>query len=372
MRLAKLTLTGFKSFADQTEFRFDTPVTGIVGPNGCGKSNVVDAIKWVLGERSAKSLRGKEMADVIFAGSAGRKPGGLASVVLTFENPLLSEDAYAKIEASRVTELELAAPEEDQASKEEPEDSVEEASDKPVAIVEPKPARQRPRRALALDAEMVDVERRLYRDGTSQYLINGRKVRLRDIRELFMDTGVGAHAYSIIEQGKVDAMLLASTVERRVFFEEAAGVAKFKVRRIESIRKLERTQANLVRTREQLESTERRLRIVKGQAAKARKFKEFDEELSALRMALAFDQYHDLTERLTGLTSRLCELDEDRNDAMDAVANAEQGKQEAEAVRAELSAEHQRLEREKTAAEHRAEQAQQRQHMSERAMREAE
>src|SRR5690606_2439444 len=176
MRRAKVTSAGFKSCADTTEFRFDMPSTGIVGPNGCGKSNVVDGIKWVLGERSAKSLRGGAMLDVIFAGSATRKPMGQASVTLTFENPVVDLD-------------------------------------------EPDPVR---RRSLPVDAEQVDVTRRLYGDGRSEYLINGRKVRLRDIKELFLDTGVGTDAYSIIEQGKVDAMLLANPVERRELIEEAA------------------------------------------------------------------------------------------------------------------------------------------------------
>ena len=137
MRLAKLTVAGFKSFADQTEFHFDEPVIGIVGPNGCGKSNVVDALKWVLGERSAKSLRGSAMLDVIFAGSASRKPMGGASVTLTFENPIESHDEL-------------------------------DADGRPVVVK---------RRSLHVDTEEVDVTRRLFSDGKSEYLINGHKVR---------------------------------------------------------------------------------------------------------------------------------------------------------------------------------------------------
>ena len=161
MRLAKIQIAGFKSFADPMEFSFDAPITGIVGPNGCGKSNVVDALRWVLGERSAKSLRGEAMMDVIFAGSANRKPLGAASVTLTFENP----------------------------------------------IVNPQETDPAQRRTLEVDTEQVDVTRRLYRDGNSEYRINGRKCRLKDVKELFMDTGIGSNAYSIIEQGRVDAML---------------------------------------------------------------------------------------------------------------------------------------------------------------------
>ena len=166
MRLARMTLAGFKSFADKTTIAFDEPVVGIVGPNGCGKSNVVDGIKWVLGDQSPKSLRGGAMIDVIFNGSAKRKPAGMAAVTLMFTNP---EKPDAR-------------------------------SENPTEV----------HRALPLDTDEVAVTRELYRDGTSDYRLNGRRVRLRDVRELFMDTGVGTDAYSIIEQGKVARMLETS------------------------------------------------------------------------------------------------------------------------------------------------------------------
>ncbi len=290
MRLAKLTVSGFKSFADVTEFRFDAPITGIVGPNGCGKSNVVDSIKWVLGERSAKSLRGSEMLDVIFAGSAARKPMGAASVTLTFDNPVENPEA---------TDL-------------------------------------RDRRALPVDTDVVEVTRRLYRDGRSEYLINGDKARLRDIKELFLDTGIGTDAYSIIEQGKVDAMLVANAFDRRAIFEEAAGVAKFKARRIEAQRKLESSERHLVVVREELASTERRLRIVKSQAEKARRFKELDERHRFLRTELAFEDYHDLCDRLHGLTSRLTDLEAQRTELAGLIVAAEDEKQQAEIARHEV------------------------------------
>ena len=367
MRLSKLTVNGFKSFADKTEFTFESPITGVVGPNGCGKSNIVDAVKWVLGERSAKSLRGKEMQDVIFAGSAGRKPSGLASVTLTFENPELSEGELAAlgIDESAGDEAE-GEPERAQAGI--GDEALGETEAEGGAYIR---GRGKRKRFLGIDTETVDIERRLYRDGVSQYLINGRKARLRDIRELFMDTGVGAHAYSIIEQGKVDALLLANPVERRIFFEEAAGVALFKSRRIEAQRKLERTETNLVRVREQLESTERRLRIVRGQANKARKFKELDERLRALRMALAFDQYEELSERLGGLTSRIQDLEAERDEAIAEVARLEGEKQEAELRRHELGEASAAAERERTGAEHRRANAAQRMEMTERAIGEA-
>jgi chromosome segregation protein len=351
MRLVKLTLSGFKSFADATEFTFDDAVTGIVGPNGCGKSNIVDAIKWVLGERSSKSLRGQEMIDVIFAGSAARKPLGMASVRLTFDNPLQPGDAPAG--GAEGGAEPGAAPE-------------AAAGAAPVAT-----AAERIRRGLKYDADVVEIERRLYRDGESEYLINGRVARLKDIRDMFLDTGVGADAYSIIEQGKVDAMLLASPQERRVIFEEAAGIAKYKVRRIEAQRKLERAEANLRTTREQLDSTERRLRLVRGQAAKARKFVELDGELKAWRLALAFDQYDDLVQRLAGLTSRQAALHEQRDAAGAVLAQAEHDKQEADLRRHELSTRVQQLEQARLSASHGEQQAVQRRAMLERSAEEA-
>tara|TARA_B100001059_G_scaffold226879_1_gene255937 strand:+ start:2523 stop:6404 length:3882 start_codon:yes stop_codon:yes gene_type:complete len=290
MRLSKVSIAGFKSFADPIEIRFDQPKVGIVGPNGCGKSNIVDAIKWVLGERSAKSLRGQAMSDVIFSGSAGRKPLGAASVTLTFENPITNPNTKD-------------------------------------------PAQ---RRALSVDTETVDVGRRLFRDGRSDYLLNGQTCRLRDIRELFMDTGIGANAYSIIEQGKVNAMLTSNPIERRAILEEAAGISKFKTRKVEAARKLERTEVNLVRVREQLASTERRLRIVRGQAVKARRFRELDEQHTTLRRELVLDQYHDLRTRLAGLTSRLADLDIQRRELERTTLELDAAQQESEITRHEL------------------------------------
>jgi chromosome segregation protein len=384
MRLAKLTLSGFKSFADKTEFTFDDPVTGIVGPNGCGKSNVVDAIKWVLGERSSKSLRGTEMLDVIFAGSAGRKPGGMASVTLTFENPEVEGIGHRALgigEETPEAEKPVTGVAGDAAPSQSPEGATAaDAADAPVAVAEainPElesdviDASVRGKRILPIDADIVEVERRLYRDGTSAYLINGKKARLRDIRELFLDTGVGADAYSIIEQGKVDAMLLANPQERRTIFEEAAGIAKYKQRRIETQRKLERTEQNLSVTREQLDSTERRLRMVKGQAVKARKFKELDEHYRAWRAALAFEQYDDLRRRLEGLTSRQAELETTRSDAISQLAQIEESKQSLDIRRHDLAAELKGIEQELLESEHAKAQAEQRHAMTSRSIEDA-
>lgn len=386
MRLAKLTVSGFKSFADKTEFTFDHRITGVVGPNGCGKSNIVDAIKWVLGERSSKSLRGTEMLDVIFAGSAGRKPGGMASVALTFENPVVTRqfdelgqpvavevpggEASGKSDGEQVESAELS---------EEGSQGAEGLESAHVAVAQATAAEEtsvvdtsvRSRRLLPIDSDMVEVERRLYRDGESAYLINGKKARLKDIRELFLDTGVGADAYSIIEQGKVDAMLMASPQERRVIFEEAAGIAKYKQRRVEAQRKLDRAEVNLKVSREELESTDRRLRLVRGQAAKARKFKEFDSELGAWRLALAFEQFDELEQRIIGLAVKHSELGAKREESAVSLAELEAQKQQAELLRQEASSKHKAVEQERLTAVHAEQQATQRRSMLERSIADA-
>jgi len=240
MQLKKLIVQGFKSFADRTEFVFASPITGIVGPNGCGKSNVVDAFKWVLGEQSAKSLRGDAMMDVIFNGSGGRKPAGMAEVVLVFSNPRREDNT----------------------------------------------------RHLNIDADEVSVGRRLYRDGASEYQLNNQAARLKDVRELFLDTGVGVDAYSVIEQGRVAALLESNPQERRLIFEEAAGISKFKARKKEAQRKLERVDQNLLRLRDIVDEVEKRVRGVRIQAGRARTFQEHSKRLSELRLTYAIQEYH--------------------------------------------------------------------------------
>src|SRR5215216_6880879 len=252
MRLKKLILHGFKSFADRTEFLFDSPIPGIVGPNGCGKSNVVDGFKWVLGEQSAKSLRGDAMMDVIFNGSEGRKPTGMAEVVLVFENPKRADET----------------------------------------------------RLLNIDTDEVAVGRRLFRDGTSEYQINNQASRLKDIKELFLDTGVGVDAYSVIEQGRVAALLEANPAERRLIFEEAAGISKFKQKKKEAVRKLEKVDQNLVRVNDIVEEVDRRLRSVKIQAGKARSYNEYSTRLRELRLQYALQEYHQHASQLAELEAR--------------------------------------------------------------------
>ncbi|MFQ5411886.1 MAG: AAA family ATPase, partial [Phycisphaerae bacterium] len=254
MILKKLTATGFKSFADKTEFEFDGGITCVVGPNGCGKSNVVDAIKWVLGEQSAKSLRGHQMLDVIFKGSRTRKGSGMAQVDLTFDN-----------------------------------------SDG----------------TLPIDQTEVVVTRRLYRSGESEYLLNQQAARLKDVRELFLDTGIGLDAYSVIEQGKVDVLLQANPSERRAIFEEAAGINKYKVRKKEALRRLDRVNQNLLRVQDIVEEVEKRLRSVKLAAGKARNYQTYVERLSTLRSRYALSEYHRLRVAADALEREASELSDD-------------------------------------------------------------
>ncbi len=308
MRLAKVTLAGFKSFADKTEIAFDAPVVGIVGPNGCGKSNIVDAIKWVLGEQSAKSLRGGAMMDVIFNGSANRKPSGMASVTLTFENTPGADGT----------------------------------------------------RHLPLDHDEVAVTRQLFRDGTSEYLVNSQRVRLRDVRELFMDTGIGTDAYSVIEQGKVDVLLQSNAVERRSIFEEAAGISRFKARKKEAIRKLERTERNLDMVRQRLEDTERRLRSVKMQAARARSFQEHNARLRELQLSYALAEYHKLQTELDDLNELLEQAEADRAAAARQLNEREEAIADAELEQQSILAKQKRLDHDRLEQQSQKDQAQQR------------
>lgn len=256
--LRQLELFGFKSFADRTTFQFAPGITCVVGPNGSGKSNVVDAIKWILGDQSAKSLRGQEMADVIFNGSAGRKPAGFAEATLTFDN-----------------------------------------SD----------------RRLRVDADEVRVGRRLYRSGDSEYLLNGAVVRLKDVRDAFLGTAAGTSAYSIIEQGRVDQILQANPAARRIVFEEAAGISRYKNRRTDAERRLERVEQNLTRLRDIVREVETQLSATRGQATKAARYRELAGELRELWTGLAADEYRRLTGAGQQLDAQICE----RRERLDAL-----------------------------------------------------
>jgi len=248
MHLRKLGLTGFKSFADRTEFIFEPGLTGIVGPNGCGKSNVVDAIRWVLGEQRAKSLRGNEMLDVIFGGTSGRKSLGYAEAVITIDNSS---------------------------------------------------------RRLPVDYDEVSIARRLYRSGESEYLLNKQPCRLKDIREVIMDTGIGMDAYSVIEQGKVDILLQANGQDRRSIFEEAAGISKYKARKKAAQSKLARVDNDLVRINDILQEVRKQIRSIERQASKARRYKALADKLRAKELDILLHEYHVAEEKLKVLNQSL-------------------------------------------------------------------
>jgi chromosome segregation protein len=276
--LKALELFGFKSFADKTRFEFPAGITVIVGPNGSGKSNIVDCIKWVLGEQSAKSLRGKDMADVIFKGSGagGRRAMNTAEATLVFDNA---------------------------------------------------------DRKLPVDAPEVHITRHVYRSGEGEYLINRQPARLKDIRDLFRGTGVGVDAYSLIEQGKVDRMLQASAKDRRAIFEEAAGISRFKAKKVEAQRRLERVEQNLLRLSDIVEEVENRLKTVRAQAGKARRYREYSDRLQQLRTQVALVDWRRLTEQLTEVEGDLAALAEQIE-----VASAEEERLEARQLELEAVA----------------------------------
>lgn len=265
MRLQKLQISGFKSFSDRSELAFDRGVTAIVGPNGCGKSNVADAIVWVLGEQSAKSLRGDQMQDVIFNGSEARKATAAAEV------RLMLSGVTSVAEKARTTEPQDADGVEFEAVRD------------------------------------VEVTRRLYRSGESEYLINGELVRLRDVHELLMDTGLGAKAYAIIEQGKIGQILSTRPTDRRQLIEEAAGVTKYKSRRRAAELKLEASQQNLTRIDDIIFEVEKQRAALKRQAAKARRYRRLREELRRWEKVLFARRYRVLAAEIESTRARLAD-----------------------------------------------------------------
>ena len=252
MRIRRLDIVGFKSFMDRTVIAFDEGVTGVVGPNGCGKSNVADAIRWVLGEQSARQLRGRSMEDVIFNGSESKAPLSLAEVMLTFENDRPSELPAQYQGFSELT-----------------------------------------------------VGRRLFRTGESEYLVNGVQARLLDVNDIFFGSGVGRTAYSIIEQGRIGQIVSARPEDRRAVIEEAAGISKYKRRREAAERKMEATQQNLLRVADILAEVEKRLRSVQYQAAKARRYREMTARLKDLKLDRARRAFVDFSARREELSAGL-------------------------------------------------------------------
>ena len=244
MYLKRLELQGFKSFADKTVLEFMPGITAVIGPNGSGKSNISDAIRWVLGEQSMKSLRGSKSEDIIFAGTQNRKSLGFAEASLVFNN----DDGKLPIEYAEVT-----------------------------------------------------ITRRIYRTGETGYYINRTPCRLKDILELFMDTGIGKDGYSIIGQGKIDEILSNKSEDRRHIFEEAAGIVKYKVRKEESEKKLEQTKVNLIRINDILAEIEANLEPLKEKADKAKKFLNLKEELKNIEIGLFVQKIENNKEKLKEL-----------------------------------------------------------------------
>lgn len=258
MYFKKLELIGFKSFCEKTTLQFEPGISAIVGPNGCGKSNCVDSIRWVLGEQSAKSLRGSQMQDVIFNGTDLKEPVSMAEVSLTFDN---------------------------QAG------------------------------FFNLDHPEVSVTRRIFRSGESEYLLNKSQVRLKDILDLLIGTGIGAESYSIVAQGKIDLLLSSRPEDRRLVFDEASGITKYKAQKKESLRKLEETEQNLLRVNDIIAEVRRQIGSLERQANKARKYKEVFEELKSKEINLALSQKEALLKekgqtisQLQGLESREAEF----------------------------------------------------------------
>ncbi|EYF01778.1 chromosome segregation protein SMC [Chondromyces apiculatus] len=297
MRIRKLEIAGFKSFVDRTVVQFDSDVLGIVGPNGCGKSNIVDAIRWCIGEQSAKHLRGKSMSDVIFNGSDTRPAHGMAEVTLVFDNSDPESAAQLPLEYKDYSEI--------------------------------------------------AVTRRLFRDGTSEYLINRTQVRLKDVTDLFLGTGVGTKAYSIIEQGKIGLIVSARPEDRRMLIEEAAGITKYKARKRQAEQKIEQTRQNLLRIGDIVSEIERNLASLKRQAAKAERYVSYRKEVEDLILHEASHKlleitvlrqreqaaHRDFGEReqvaRTALGTREAELEVSRQEALACEERAERAQNEA-------------------------------------------
>jgi chromosome segregation protein len=340
MRLQRLEINGFKSFSDRSELAFDEGVTAIVGPNGCGKSNVADAITWVMGEQSAKSLRGERMEDVIFNGSDARKPTAAAEVRLRFTGVVKSvsgpafPDEHARGHNGNGHALhghgngngnghgngqpyvEVASTTLDSLGQVAAEELIQSV------------------------AREVEVTRRLYRSGESEYLIDGQTCRLRDVHDLLMDTGLGAKAYAIIEQGKIGLILSSRPTDRRQLIEEAAGVTKYKSRRRSAELKLEAAQQNLMRIDDIVFEVAKQRGTLKRQAGKARRYQKLRDELRRLEKVLLARRYRQLAETIESARARLADVRQRESAAAARVAevDADLGRLRIELVEAESRA----------------------------------
>jgi chromosome segregation protein len=330
LKLRKVEIVGFKSFCERTVVTFSgTGTTCIVGPNGCGKSNVVDAISWVLGEQSHKSLRAERMADCIFNGTTKRPPMGLAEVTITMEDPELAEAARFVLESAaeeETKELTAENAEGPQSSAENLDAMIDgaiaatEASGESTGDVSApsegqtesgfklKRKKKTEKPALVTKPGEVVVCRRLYRSGQSEYLINGRVGRLRDIQEMFMGVGLGPDSYAIIEQGRIGQILATKPMERRAIIEEAAGVTKFKTKKRLSEAKLESSKVNLSRVNDIVVEVEKQLGSLKRQAAKARRYAEIRDQMRGIVRQMLAGKARELDAEADRVQTRLAEL----------------------------------------------------------------
>jgi chromosome segregation protein len=313
LKLERLELSGFKSFVDPVRVEFAGGITAIVGPNGCGKSNLSDGMTWVLGEQSAKSLRGGSMEDVIFNGSEQRKPLGMAEVTLQLRaHPGDLAGDLPSTAAPRAT-----------------------------------PAGRRARRSVVEAEEgRITIGRRVFRGGESQYRLNGRTVRLKDVRDLLMDTGLGIRAYSVIEQGKIGMILSGKPQERRRLLEEAAGITRYKVRKGLAEVKLEEATANLLRLDDVISEVERALRSLKRQAGAARRYQQAEAEYRGLLDRVLRGRWAALAAHLAAVRGRLEEAVE-RDAALAADLHRDEaavaaGRELLETIARELAERHQR------------------------------
>src|SRR5262252_2671136 len=325
MRIKRVEIIGFKSFCDRAVVEVGDAITGVVGPNGCGKSNIVDAIRWCMGEQSAKHLRGKAMEDVIFAGSETRGPSPMAEVSLTFDDVGFSHETLelAKHSEEAETEAALDAITPDEAPVEpEPETPAQrlwvDAEGNPI----PTPAEE-VAKVLADPSAMdfshyteVTITRRLYRDGISAYFINKTPCRLRDVTDFFLGTGVGTKAYSIIEQGRIGQIVSARPQDRRSILEEAAGITKFKAKKKAAEKKLEQTRQNLMRVSDIVTELDKRMGTLRRQAQKAERYRKYKAEMRDIDLWKASHRWLELAsddQLVNGrLTAARAELDDAR------------------------------------------------------------
>jgi chromosome segregation protein len=384
MRIKRVEIIGFKSFCDRAVVQIGESITGVVGPNGCGKSNIVDAIRWCMGEQSAKHLRGKAMEDVIFAGSESRGPAPMAEVSLTFDDVGFSHEALELARHSDEAETERAL---EQLAPDVGAEGVEaagsgEAGDPAAAGEPPAPADAAPGEAVAeggagepgqaagiwVDAEgnpiaspleeaaqvladrppainfghytEVTITRRLYRDGTSQYFINKTPCRLRDITDFFLGTGVGTKAYAIIEQGRIGQIVSSRPQDRRAIIEEAAGITKFKAKKKAAEKKLDQTRQNLMRVSDIVTELDKRMGTLRRQAQKAERYRKYKAEMRDIDLWKAAHRWLELAGEDQLVTGRLTDARGELEDARGAW-----GTRDAHVVaeRAELALEERRL-----------------------------